>query len=61
MLKKSKFRKKRDTKNGSKPSFIINRKTIRQLARLKAYHSIASLVSRDYFVCGEDCDYVAGE
>lgn len=50
--KKSKFGRKRDTKNSVKPMFVISKRTIRLMARFKAYHAIASLVSRDYFFCG---------
>ena len=59
--KKSRFAKKRETKNAVKPLFVLSRRTIRLMARFRAYHAIASLVSRDYFICGDDCEFVAGE
>ena len=59
--KKSKFGRKRETKNAVKPIFVLSRNIIKQMARFKAYNAIASLVSRDYFICGDDCEFVAGD
>lgn len=44
-----------------KPTFIISRFTIHRIVKLKAYRCIASIVSRDFFICGEDFGFIGGE
>ncbi len=40
---------------------MLSRLTLLRLVKLKAYRAVASLVSRDYFICGDDFGREAGE
>lgn len=58
---KQKDKKKKKSQKEEKVFFHLSKKALTKLVRIKAYNTIAALVSKKYYICAEDCDYVAGE